>query len=91
MLFDAKNPEHPRAAVDGEGLPFAQREETGDRVHVAIGQHHRLDRTIARQAVGGRMELGCVVDLLPEVWARIEQDPLPSVGADGDRGLRARD
>ena len=65
--------EHTRRAVDREGLAFAQTQQAGDRVDVAIGQDHGLDRAVARALVRIRIELRRVIDLLTKIGGSVEQ------------------
>ncbi len=74
--------------VDGQRLPFAQREQTRNDIDIAAGQHHTGDRTVTQPLA--RMQCGCVIDLLAQVRRGIEQIPPRSVTTDRDARLCPR-
>jgi hypothetical protein len=59
-------------------------------IHVGIGQHHRLERAVARTGVRIGREYGMCGKLLPQIGGSVEQAPFRAVGAYGKRGLAAR-
>jgi hypothetical protein len=73
-----------------EWLPFPQIEQSGDMIHIGIGQHHRLERAVAKPGVRIGSERGMCGKLLPQVRGSVKQAPIRAVGAYGERGLAAR-
>ena len=79
--------ENRAGRVKLERLALAQRQQAGDVVDVAIGQHDRRDRAMPRRRF--RMQRRRRQDLLAQVGRGVEQDPALPVGADRERALRA--
>ena len=79
--------QNPLMPVEGKRLTLAQIEQAGDMIDIGIGQDDRGDRAGAQRIVRRGMQLPIVVDLLAQVGRGVEQDPMLSIGADGNRGL----
>lgn len=73
--------------VEGEACLLAQRQEPRDMIDIAVGQHHRLDGTAAK---AGRMQRWTGGKLLSQIRRCVEQHPITTVDADGQRTLRHR-
>lgn len=77
-----------RRAPDIERFAFAQHEETSGMVNLRIDQNDPDDARIAQAAPRLQGRVG--TNLRQNVGRRIEQHPINTVGADGNRRLRTR-
>src|SRR5438552_2914726 len=68
---------HGPRRIDGEGVALAQREEPGDRIDVAAGEHGSRDRRRAQPLA--RPERRRRIDLCLELGCRIEEEPARAV------------
>src|SRR6266702_8273349 len=74
--------------IKGEGRALAHRQQAGDGVDFAIGQDHARDRAVTKLS-GLGMKLRRRGYLLAQIGRGVDQEPVRTIGADGDRGLRA--
>src|SRR6185437_5626373 len=80
--------QHFRMGIDRKRRAFAHRKQARDRVDLAVGQDYASDRRMAERPKP-RMKLGGRYQLLAEVGGGVDEEPVPTVGAECDRGLRA--
>lgn len=79
----AQDRQHPVVGVKRERRTLAQRQQAGDRIDLAIGQHHTRDRRVTKQACG-RMQPRRGHHLLAQIRRSIDQIPMDIISADGD-------
>ena len=78
---------HHVATINIQRFAFSEHQQTGGVVDLTVDQHDRFDAGIAYALPG--LNGGKGFELFQDVGRSIEQQPVPLVGTDRDRGLGA--